>query len=265
MAERGPGGPRVRRAWRILGSLAVGAMLLYGAYQVVVSLAHERYTFDQSFDAAGIARIEVHNGAAGAIRIVGADTDTITVTGRVDDGLRRTGHTERVEGDGLVLDSSCPQFGSNFCSVRYTIEAPRDLDIVATTDHSRITISDIDGDVDADSDNGRIELARIGGTIRADGDNGSLDLVELTADDVEATTDNGGVHAQFDRAPRSVVVDSDNGSVEVVLPDDGEVYRLDTDTDNGAVSTQVNSSPSSRRTIEATSDNGDVTIRYPRS
>jgi Putative adhesin len=260
--ERGPGGPGVRRAWRIVGSLAVVAVLVFGVYQVVIALAHEEYTFERTFEADDITTIEVDNGASGPIRIMGSDTDTISVTGHVDDGLRRTGHTERVEGDRLVLDSSCPLFGSSFCEVAYSIEVPRGLDVVAEGSNSRIIVTDVDGDVDARSDHGRVELARIGGAIRADNDNGSVALTELTGDEVEATTDNGSVRVQFDRAPSRVIVDSDNGDVEVVVPE-GDAYQVRPDTDNGALVTgEIATDPSSERLIEATTDNGDVIVRH---
>jgi hypothetical protein len=260
--ERAPGGPGVRRAWRIVGSLGVALLLIYGVYQAVVGLAHEEYTFERSFDAEGIAVVEVDHNAEGSIRIVGADTDTISVTAHVDDGLRRTGHNERVDGDRLVLDSSCPMFGSVFCRVSYSLEVPHGVEVVATTNNGRVTVTDIDGDVEARSDNGQVELARIGGTIRADGDNGSLVLVELTSADVEASSDNGRVELQFDEPPQRVVADSDNGSVEVVVPDDDRPYLLDTDTDNGSVQESVAHDPSSTRLIQATTDNGDVVVRY---
>lgn len=260
--ERAPGGPRVRRAWRIVASLGVGAVLLFGTYQAIIGLAHEEYTFERSFDADDIATIEVHNSADGPIRIVGGDTDTITVTGHVDDGLRRTGHTERVEGDRLVLDSSCPVYGSSFCSVSYSIEVPRGTDVVASASNSGVTVTDVDGDVDARSDNGRVELARIGGDVDADSDNGSVILSEMTSDEVEATSDNGSVRVQFDRAPHRVDVDSDNGEVEVVVPE-GDAYQVDASTSNGTEFTgEVATDPASDRLIEATSDNGDVIVRH---
>jgi Putative adhesin len=257
--------PRVRRAWRVLGTLVVGAMLLSGVYQVVVALAHEEYPLEpQQFDPARVATIEVHNGADGPVRVIGSDTDTITVTARVSDGLRRTGHSERVEGDRLVVDSSCPIFGSDFCSVDYVIETPPDVDVVVRTDTGAIRVSDIDGDVDVESDSSGIQLAGIRGSIQADSDSASVQGTELSSPSVDASSDSGGVLLEFDRAPRTVTADSDSSDVEVVLPDSDMTYRVETSTDSGSESMQVNTAVDSDRTITASSDSGDVTVRYRR-
>jgi hypothetical protein len=257
-----PRRPPVPRAWKALGSLVAAGLLATGVYQIVVGLAHEEYTFERQFDAAGVTAIEVDNGADGTVRIVGSDTDTITVAARVSDGLRSTGHRERIDGDRLLLDSTCPIFGSSFCRVTYTIETPRDLDVVVREDNSGITVSDVTGDVDARSENGGLELARIGGSVTAHSDNGEVSARGLDASDVEASSDNGSVRLDFDRAPQRVVVDSDNGEVEVVLPQGDEAYNVETETDNGTMSMEVRTDPFGSRTIAATTDNGDVTVRY---
>jgi hypothetical protein len=61
-----------------------------------------------------------------------------------------------------------------------------------------------------------------------------------------------------------VTAASDNGSVEVILPDTPEDYRIvDVSSDNGTAATpDIRIDPESQRTITATSDNGDVTVRY---
>ena len=255
---------RVRRTWLIVGSLVTVPVLLYGAIDVASALAHEERTEVAKFDAGGLQSVDVDN-AAGSVRIVGVeDTDTVTVTARVSDGLRATGHDVRSEGDRLVVEGTCPTFLSDWCSVRYTIEVPSDLAVTAETDSGRVTVTDIAGDVEASSDDGRIELARIEGNVVLHSDNGSVTATGIRrASRAEATSENGRVRLEFLDPPDDVVATSDNGSVDVVIPDAGAIaYRVDADSDNGTVSFPVRTDPDGDRTITATSDNGDVTISY---
>ena len=85
----------------------------------------------------------------------------------------------------------------------------------------------------------------------------------LRSSDVEATTDQGGVALRFDAEPQRVVADSDQGNVEVVVPQGEAFYRLDTDTDQGRVVRDIRTDPTSDRSITASTDQGDVILRYP--
>jgi len=255
---------RVRRTWMIVGSLVTVPALLMGASGVASALAHEERTEVSTFDADGLRSVDIDN-AAGSIRIIGVeDADTVTVNARISDGLRPTGHDVRREGDRVVVEGSCPVFLSDWCGVRYTIEVPSELAVVAHADNGPVTVTDIAGDVEASSDNGRVELARIEGAVKLHSDNGSVTGTEIRgASQAEATSDNGDVRLEFLDPPDDVVSTSDNGSIEVVLPDTGELYRVDAHSDNGTVSTGgVGTRPGSDRTITAESGNGDVTITY---
>jgi Putative adhesin len=255
---------RVRRTWLIVGSLVTVPVLLYGGTQVASALAHEERTEVAEFDAGDLRRVDVDN-AAGSVRIVGVeDADTVSVTARISDGWRATGHDVRREGDRLVIEGTCPMFLSDWCNVRYTIEMPSDLDVAAETDTGGVTVTDIAGDVEASSDHGRIELARIEGDVVLHSDNGSVTATGIRrASRAAATSDNGGVRLEFLDPPDDVVATSDNGSVDVVIPDDGAIaYKVDAESDNGTVSFPVRTDPDGERTITAQSDNGDVTITY---
>ncbi len=255
---------RVRRTWLIVGSLVTVPVLLIGASRVASALAHEERTEVSTFDAAGLQSVEIDN-ASGSARIVGVrEADTVTVKARISDGLRPTGHDVRREGDRLVVEGSCPVILDDWCNVRYTIEMPSDLAVVADSDDGRVTVTDMAADIEASSDNGGVEVARIEGNVALHSDNGSVTATGIRrASRAEATSDNGGVRLEFLDPPDDVVASSDNGSVEVVIPDVGGIaYNVDAGSDNGTVSTPIRTDPDGDRTITATSDNGDVTITY---
>jgi Putative adhesin len=255
---------RVRRTWLIVGSLVTVPVLLFGGTQVASALAHEERTEVSEFAADGLQSVHVDN-AAGSVRIVGVeDTDTVTVTARISDGWRATGHDVQRDGDRLVVEGTCPLFLSDWCSVRYTIEMPSDLAVMANADDGGVTVTDVAADVEASSDNGRIELARIEGDVVLHSDNGSVTATGIRqASRADAASDNGDVRLEFIDSPDDVVATSDNGSVDVVIPDDGAIaYRVDAESDNGTASFPVRTDPDGDRTITATSDNGDVTVTY---
>jgi hypothetical protein len=267
-----PGAPAppstgVRRFWKVGGSVLAVFLLPFGVMQVVTELAHEEHTEHHAFPAGGIRVIEVRSGSDSAVRIVGGEGagesgDEIRVTAHVSEGLRSTGHRERVVGDRLVLESSCPIFFSSFCAVDYTVETPSDVDVLVRSDRGA-TIEGIDGDVDVTSDQGSIDLAGLRGSVRAHADQGSVRASPLRSTDVEASSDQGDVFLRFLDEPRRVVAESDQGDVEVVVPGGDAFYALTTDTDQGKVRRDIRADPSSDRSISATTDQGDVILRYP--
>ena len=253
--------PTARVLWRVGGGLLVAVILVFGVGQVIVALAHEQRTHHSSFPAAGIGTIEVHNSADGSVEVIGTATETIRVRAHIHDGLRKTNHSQRVEGDRLVLESSCPVLLSQHCSLSYEIEAPAGVSVEVHTDGGHLSVSDIDGNVDVSNDAGGIELARIGGWVQAHSDAGGIDGVGLTSDVFTATSDAGSVRVDFDEPPQAVEARSDAGSVEVVVPR-GNAYNVTADSDAGSTTVDVDTSAAAERTVVATADAGSVVVRY---
>ncbi len=76
-----------------------------------------------------------------------------------------------------------------------------------------------------------------------------------------ADSDNGSVSLEFTEAPTTVMATTDNGSVEVVVPNDGAAYRVDVQSDNGRETDEVLEDPASPRSITIRTDNGSATAR----
>lgn len=252
----------MRSLWRIGGTLVVAPLLLFGVVQVVVLLAHERRDVESTYDAADLRTVEIMNGSGGRVEVVGTDGDEVRIEARIDHGLRGTSYDERIEGDRLVVSSSCPHFMTVHCMVSYRVEMPASLELVVGNDAGSILVSDIDAAVDVRTDAGRVEAARIGGTLQAHSDAGSVSGVGLRSDHVTAGSDAGAVSLDFAEAPVAVVATSDAGMVDVIVPGDGEAYNVTADSNAGNVNTAVATSPSAERTIVATSDAGAINVRY---
>lgn len=251
--------PGVRRAWRIAASLAAAGLLVWGVGQAVSQLAHEEHTEVTTFDSAGVEVVDV-DLVSGSVEITAADVDEITVEAHVSDGLRPTGHEERVDGNRLVLRATCPIWLSSFCSVDYDVTVPEAMDVRATLGDGRLLLVGTTGSVEASSDNGGIALVDVEGDVELHSSNGSLEADGLAADTLTAETDNGSIDVGFAAPPTFVEARSDNGSIELRLPDATGGYRVDMDTDNGSTDLGVATDPASDRHISATTQNGDIRV-----
>lgn len=248
------------RLWLLLGSIPTTFALGMGTFQVVNVLAHEEVTETATFAAGGIAGIHVDN-ENGPVEITGADVEEITVVADISHGLRRTGNRMEVVDGILRLDADCPLVPV-WCEVAYTVTVPADLPVTADLDNGRLTLRDLTGAVTADGDNGRIELLRLGGEVRVQNDNGTIEGVGLRSSIVDTDSDNGRISLDFAEPPTFVTATSDNGRVEVVVPDGAEAYRVDARSDNGSTDVAVRTDPAGDRSITAHSDNGRVSVMY---
>jgi hypothetical protein len=252
----------VRVLWLAGASLIAVPMLVFGTYQVASAIAHEERTVSDSVPAAGLTGVDVE-GSTGSVHVIGVeDSNTVNVRSRVSDGLRPTGYRTFVRDGRLVVRSTCPVYGSSWCSVSSTIEMPSDLGLSIHADGG-VEVSDVHGGVSAHADGGSVTATRISGTLDLSSDQGRVEASGIDADHVVATSDQGRVDLTFTNSPRSVEARSDQGSVTVVLPEEpGVVYATTLETDQGSAQSLIVQDPRSDRTIIATSDQGDVTVSY---
>lgn len=247
--------------WKGFGAVMVVLGLWWGTYNVVTLLAHEERVENESFPAGDVTALDVRN-ATGSVRVVATETDTISVQAEISDGLRSTGESRDVVDGVLQLHASCPNFGSDWCRVTYRVEVPRDLPVAIDAANGRVEVTGVEAGVDVDADNGTVELTALSGPIDASTDNGRVVGVDLRSTDVRADSDNGRVILEFAVAPVTVEATTNNGSVEVVVPDTGESYRVSAETRNGSRNVDdIRTDPASDRSITLQTDNGSVTAR----
>jgi hypothetical protein len=249
-------------AWLAAGSVLTVAGLGWGAFNVVDLLAHGIRTSTEVVAAEGISVIDIDN-SDGRVVVTGTDTDEITIFARISDGLRPTGHSYQVVDDRLEIRGTCPLLGSMWCSVDYRIEVPADVDLDIDVDDDRVEVVDMRGALTIDNDNGSIVIRGAVGPLTATTDNGRIDATGVRSARVSADSDNGSVEIVMVAPPEDLRATTDNGSVDVVLPDTAEAYDVDASTDNGSVRNDVSTDSTSSRTITVSSDNGNVTVRYP--
>lgn len=269
-----------RRIWLTAGA-AVGLFALAGgALAGLDVLAAERRTETLDLpDLAGVRRVRVE-GDGGSVTVTGTDERTITGTVELRSGVRRAGHAERIEGDTLVLRSSCPALFSVVCHVRFDLRIPKGMELEAdvsgggvsargltgrvSIDSSGggITLTDVTGDADLDSSGGGITVSGGSGRVLAESSGGSVRLRDSEAATVDLRSSGGGITASFRRAPQDVRADSSGGDVTVELPDGPEPYRVDAESSGGSSEVRVRTAPDGERAVTAHSSGGDVTVRY---
>lgn len=236
------GSPRTRALWMAVGAVVTVFFLVMGTVHVVSALAHEEHTESRSIAAEGIAALELHV-ANGSVRVDGSAGSSIDVTAHISQGLRQTGYSISREGTNLVVDATCPIFLTNFCSVDLEVSMPTDLPLVIRADQGSVTVTDVRASVDLESDHHDLRAERLGAaaTLRSE---------------------HGDITASFSVPPDRVDADSDHGDIELVVPDGTEAYLVDLSTEHGSADTRVRTDPESPRFITASTQHGDVTVRY---
>lgn len=149
-----------------------------------------------------------------------------------------------LRGATLAVHATCPQTGpANRCRADLELGIPFDADVVVRNDS---------GDVRAD---------RLAGHLELDTKSGDVVGRDLNPVSVRATTTAGHVDLFFTTQPVSVTAYSDAGNVDVTVPVGGE-YRVDTATKGGNVRVSgIIRNDRALRSISATADAGDVTVR----
>ena len=120
---------------------------------------------------------------------------------------------------------------------------------------------DLTGTVEVAADNGRIALTSLAGNVVGHSDNGNISAMGMTAANITLWTDNGDVRVELARTPDSIRVRTNNGDVDVRVPQPDE-YNVIAATHNGSKAVDVTLDPTSDRVIDVATDNGDISVRY---
>ena len=252
----------VRLAWFTPGAILAIAALGWGTYNILSLLAHSEYTSTDTFAASDVASLDMWN-ENGSMTVNPTDGDEITVVAEVSNGWRSTEVSSRIVGNQLVVRGGCPTFVSPWCWVDFTVEIPADRPMTVTGSNGSVDIRGATGSLDVTTDNGSIDLVDVSGNVRASSDNGRITGRGMTSAVVDTATDNGRIELSFLDPPQTVSARTSNGRIEVIVPDDDVLYRVDLRTSNGSTDNLVRTDPASDHVIELSTDNGSITLRPP--
>lgn len=261
----------------LLAGLVTAVVIGWGCLLAVDALAIEHHERSQTFAAVPTVRLATHGG--GAVRVVGDGGDRIRVDFRWREGLKPPRVRARLVGDRLVVDTRCAELLNAFCRVDATVHVPRGTAIDGGGD-TRIEVVDVGGPVALTVEDGAVRVTGAEGPVRVEGDNGSIRVADSTgplvlrtdngsirtegvrAETVEAESANGRIELDLADPPTTVSARTDNGSITVLVPDDGEPYATSLASDNGGTDDPILTAPTADRRITARSDNGSVSVRY---
>lgn len=252
-------GTATRRAWLTVGSLAVVATLALGTFQVVSLIGRTTDTASSSFDN---VRHLIISDRTGSVRLVAAPTTSLTVRRKIDRRLVKPAYHESIQGDRLVLDTSCAGAFSSWCTVRLDVSVPAGVDVGVTAAGGGIRADGLDAPLKLRSAGGGITVVGGASTLDLDSSGGGVHVEATRAGTVKAHSSGGGVTVRYAVVPGTVDARSSGGGVTVEVPDGPTVYRVDASSTGGSAHTLVRTDPGSDHLITARSSGGGVTVRY---
>lgn len=234
-------------AWRVSGSVLAVITLAWLSLEAVDQVVGRQGTVTDRFDAATIERVEITLENGGVVIDGRPEASTATVIADVRSGLGSANYRASVSNGTLRIDTGC-SWRSDSCVEQVRVVVPASVDVLVRVENDDIMVRGIGGEIDLATENGDVETSA------------------LTSPSVAASSQNGAVQLGFARPPRRATATSENGDVEVVLPASADNAAVDfvlvASSSNGDVTTPVRTNPSSARSITATSENGNVNVRY---
>jgi putative adhesin len=223
--------------------LLTGVLVVVCGVAVGVSAALTQERTTTATIAQHIERVVVR-ADTGHVNLSGSEGSRVVVREKLRWMWRKPHVSTSVEGSTLTVSAECPGTSTlNRCKADLDLAIPFDADVVVRGDS---------GDISAERLAGHLELTTDSGDVAG------RDLNPTTA---KATTDAGNVDLEFATQPVSVHANSDSGDVDVTVPAGGE-YRVDATTTAGDVKVEgILRNDHAGRTITATADAGDVTVR----
>ena len=174
--------------------------------------------------------VQVKTGAAGKVTLELRQHASARREDDLDEAFREVTLSVETEDDRLTLLQDGPFRCDDRCCVRSGCDWDPDYEVRWEWD---VTVPpDVDLEVST-VNGGSLSIDGARGSVRAANVNGALRLTALGGGEVSATTVNGGVEAQFDRAPASdSTFTTVNGKVELELPRDVQA-EVSVDTMHG--------------------------------
>lgn len=197
------------------------------------------------------------------VTLVPADVDKVEVERQVDGWVVLGNGPDpvwKMENDTLTLRVKCDAMINN-CAARHEVKVPRGVTVVAEADNGQVTAAGFDTPLRLSADNGDIVVRDSGGPLDLTSANGSVLAERIGTKSVVARADNGEIRLGFSGVPDLVDTVSDNGSIVIDLPQGGQKYAVNASADNGEVTIGVPRSESSTHVVKARSDNGEVKVQ----
>ncbi|MGW4809874.1 DUF4097 family beta strand repeat-containing protein, partial [Kitasatospora sp. NPDC004272] len=253
-------GPGERRAWRVVGVLALVCAVLAGAAVAGALLIQQESVRERTYFEA-VGQLDVDSGPAQVTVRVGG-TDRVVVSEKTGWAVRRPVVATRIDAGTMSISVDCPE--ARFlhgCPVALEIQVPPSTAVHARNGSGRTEFVGLAGSVSAETGSGQIELTGVSGPIRAKSGSGQIIGTGLSASKAQLSSSSGAITLQYARPPDEATIRLASGNLVLHLPDDRNRYRIDLSSDGGGqtIDRSLQDADSSRL-IDVTSASGSVTI-----
>jgi hypothetical protein len=267
-----PIGRRAHAAWLLFGGVLTGVVLAGCALgSWVVLNGHDKRmaeTQQQSYQHQA-NRIEL-DVESGDVILAAGPAGQVSVERRLEWSGPKPVVEESWQGDTLHIRAQCPragltQLGMTRCSTAYALRVPDGVVVEASVRSGAIRANDLKGELRLSNLFGNIEIANASGRIQVRSDIGSIMATGLSCTEADVKTQQGDVNLHFAAPPELLKTGAVTGNVEVAVPPPGkdtDGYQIRADARHGDRHIGVPEDPAARHQLFATTDDGDVYVRY---
>jgi hypothetical protein len=265
-------GRRTHAAWLLLGGILTGVTLsgcALGSWIVLNGREKTRTEIQQQSYRHQATRIEldIENGD---VSVAAGVAGQVSVDRRLEWSGSRPMVEENWQGDTLHVHTRCPnvglrQLGGNQCSTAYALRVPAGVAVEMTVHQGAIRVNDIQGELRLSTLSGSLDITNAPGRIWARSDTGSITATGLRCPEADVKAYQGDVNLRFAAPPELVKAATIMGNVEVAVPPPGagqDGYQVRAEVTDGKRNIGVPNDANARHQVFATTDMGEVNVRY---
>jgi hypothetical protein len=175
-------------------------------------------------------------------------------------GMGQPELVEQSTSTGVRLDLDC---NATRCDVAYEVQVPPGFEVVIGGTAGDVTASGLSGPLTVDREVGDIAVFDVSGPLDLHSSTGEITGESVRSEVVRMTSTRGDVRLDLQVAPRTLDVESTTGEMDLAVPGD-VAYRVDARTGSGEERVLVPVDSASPRTISASGETGDLTLRPSR-
>lgn len=256
---------RVRRAWRIGGSIVTAALLASFTASGIDQLALRTETRRSSVEASGVRHLVVHADSTDVAVSGTAERSEIDATATVRRAFLRPTFSVRKVGSTVHVTALCAETSPS-CVQRLRLNVPSDVAVDITLETGDVAVAAIESPVDVEVSTGNVRLVDVSGTTDITTETGDIRISDATSATMTVGSETGDVEIDAATSPFAAAATTETGDVTIELPaaDDraGIDFAVTAESQDGTVSTRIRTNPTSERTIIATTESGDVSLAY---
>lgn len=165
-------------------------------------------------------------------------------------------------GNTLRLKTRCSGFVVD-CNVRHKVEIPEDVAVTARSRDGRVTAKEFRTPLAVTTNDGNVNVTRTSGPLTLSTADGNVRAEGLRSPTVSAKSRDGYLALDFARPPRSVRTHVLDGRTTLTTPKPAQGgYDVRAKAREGRVKASIPRDPSASRTIDTSTRDGNITLRY---